>query len=171
MKINRQLAQQAKEKGICEDWYKKLEHTENTADLLQMYLKGIDFCFANDFPSNEFIRKYFKGKMEDFGIFLDDSFQLKNKLKCVALGNCKGILTIDEYNTSEVFIKHQSEITIHANDNAFVMIDLFDDALLHLHASGDAKICVNQYQGKSKIYQTKSGNAQIKIITKNKKTY
>lgn len=171
MKINRQLAKQAKEKGICKDWFKDLEQTENITDLIQMYLKGIDFCLANDFPSNDFIRKHFKGKMEDFGIFLDGSFQLKNKSKCVLLGNCKGILAIDQYNVSEVFVKHQSEIILEAKDNAFVMIDLFDDAVLHIHALGDAKICVNQYQGKSQIHQTKSENAQIKIITKNKKTY
>jgi len=83
--ISKELAKQAKRLNICQEWYDKLKMITDMNGLADMYLNGIDFCLANDFPSIEFIRSNFKGKMEQFGVFLDDSINLTNPMKCVAL--------------------------------------------------------------------------------------
>ena len=88
MDLAKELARQAKKKGICKPWYNELKslNGDNINAMAQMYLKGIDFCLAHDYPDNDFIRAHFKGRMEQYGVFLDDDIKVENKPKCVCLG-------------------------------------------------------------------------------------
>lgn len=64
MDLAKELARQAKKKGICKPWYNELKslNGDNINAMAQMYLKGIDFCLANDYPDNGFIRTHFQGQ-------------------------------------------------------------------------------------------------------------
>lgn len=168
-KIGKELAKDAKINGICKDWYKDLKTTDDIDQLLDMYLRGIDFCLSNDYPTNDYIRANFKGKMEHKGIYLDDQLLAVNARKVVALGRCTGSIEVDEFNVCEVFIKHESEATVTAEGNSFVMIDMFDNSSLSVIAHDQAKVCVNHYGGE--IIFRKEGKGVVKIIEKNKKTY
>lgn len=170
MKLSNELAKQAKKFRICQEWHDELKNLENKKAMIKMYLKGIDFCLSNDYPSNEFIRTNFKGVMEEFGVFLDDSIDLVNTTKCVCLGQTKGRVEINSFGTSEIFAKHYSELTIIAKGDAFVMVDLFDNAVIHIQAYDRAKVCVNRY-GNSTVDNQKNDLAMVKIIEKHKKTY
>lgn len=170
MKIAKELAKQAKRLDICQEWHDELKNLDDKKAMIEMYLKGIDFCLSNDYPNNEYIRANFKGVMEQFGVFLDDSIDLVDVDKCVALGTTKGCVKINGFSVSEIFVKHSSELTIIARDNAFVMVDLFDNAVIHVQAHDRAKVCVNRY-GNSVIDHKASDMAMVKIIEKHKKTY
>lgn len=170
MKIAKELAKEANRKGICKPWYKELKTLEDKRAMVAMYVKGIDFCLSNDYPSNEYIRTNFKGMMEGFGVFLDDNINIVNFRRCIALGNTKGRVEISSFGVSEIFAKHDSELAVIAKDDAFVMIDLFDDAVLHIHAQDRAKVCINRYDG-GKVTTDTIGEAVIKIVEKHKKTY
>lgn len=169
MKLARELAKQAKAKGICKPWYEELKSLEAKESMIQMYLNGIDFCLANDYPDNGFIRAHFKGFMEKYGIFLDDAIIVENKPKCVCLGATNGRVVVRGFDVCEVFAKHESKLTIIAQDNAFVVVDVFDDAVVDIQASDRAKVCVNHYGGS--INEKTEGEALVKIREKNKKTY
>lgn len=169
MRIAKELAKEAKRKGICEEWYVNLKNTEDVAGLAAMYLNGIDFCLSNDYPSNDYLRKHFKGKMEPYGIHLDEDIQVKNERKVVTLGTCTGIVEISEYNVSEVFIKHNTDLVLLVRDNAFVMVDMFDNSRLKVIAGGNSKVCVNLYGGD--VEQDAIENAFVKVKEKDKKTY
>lgn len=172
MKIAKELAKEAKRKGICQEWHSELKTLEDKKELLAMYVKGIDFCLSNDYPNNEYIRTNFKGMMEEFGVFLDDSIDLTNPERCVSLGSTKGRIEINAFGVCEVFAKNDSELIIIAKGDAFVMIDLFDNAVIHIHAQDRAKICVNRYGGSlvsSPI--SPDDTARVKVIEKHKKTY
>lgn len=172
MKLAKELAKEAKRKGICEPWYKELKTLEDKRAMVAMYVKGIDFCLSNDYPTNDYIRANFKGIMEDFGVFLDDQINLVNYKRCVALGTTKGRVEVGSFGVSGIFAKHESELAIIAKDDAFVMIDLFDDATLHIHAQDRAKVCVNRYGGTLVADPINDGDsARVKIIEKHKKTY
>ena len=170
MNLSKKLAKQAKTFDICQEWHDELKTLKDKAAMIKMYLKGIDFCLSNDYPNNEFIRANFKGVMEEYGVFLDDSIDLVNAEKCVALGNTVGTIEINEFATSEIFIKHNSELTIIAKNNAFVVVDLFDNATVHVQAHDTAKVCVNRY-GDSTVEHQNVGGGVVKIIDKHKKTY
>lgn len=169
MNVSRKLASMAKKFGICEDWYLELKNEKNTDRILDMYLRGIDFCLANNFPSNEFIRDNFKGKINDKGIYLDSVLIAKDQPKVVILGSCLGRVETKDFDVCEVFIKDNSEIVITASGNSFVMVDVFDNAKLTVYSKENANVCVNLYGGN--IIQNAQGKGKIKVIRKNKTTY
>ena len=170
MELSKELARDARKKGICKEWYDELHHLTNKDAMIRMYLKGIDFCLSNEYPDNDFIRKHFKGNMEKFGVFLDDAIEVSNKPKCVCLGGTSGRIEVDNFNVCEVFSKHESALNIIAKDNAFVMVDVFDNAVLNVYAHDNAKVCANHYGGYINTFTT-SDNCVVKIIEKYKKTY
>jgi hypothetical protein len=169
MKIGKELALEAKKKGICRSWFEEMKDLTDKKKLVAIYLRGIDFCLANDYPDNDYIRHNFRGVMEPMGVHLDEHVSLSDPRKAVLLGDCKGSISIKGYAVSEIFLKHASEVTIKAEGHSFVMIDMFDNTKLLVIASDDAKICVNRYGGSVKIETL--GNAKIKVIEKHKKTY
>lgn len=169
MKLSKELARQAKAKGICTPWHNELLNLQNKEAMVEMYLKGIDFCLANDYPQNDFIREHFKGVMEKQGVFLDDDIKVENMPKCVCLGKTCGRIEVKGYEVCEIFVKHNSKLNVVAKDNAFVMIDIYDDAVISVYASNRAKVCVNHHGGSINRYAT--NDAVIKIRVKHKKTY
>lgn len=146
-----------------------MKSLEDKDALLEMYVKGIDFCLANDFPTNDYIRDNFAGKMESYGVHLDESLNLSNNRRIIALGRCLGRIETNMYNVSEFFLKHDSDLLVIAKGHSFVMIDMFDNSKLHVIASADAKVCVNHYGGDLKTESCE--DAIIKVIEKNQKTY
>lgn len=166
--VAKELAWQAKAKGICQEWHKELIGLTDKRAMVDMYIRGIDFCLANDFPSNDYIRATFKGVMEDKGVFLDDKVNLANVRYCVALGTTQGEVRVTGYKVCEVFAKHQSSLHVIAEDNAFVEIDMFDDSVVSVTSAAKAKVHVNRYGGTLSIVQSGGG---VKVIEKNKKTY
>jgi hypothetical protein len=168
-KLSKQLAKDAKTKGICREWHDKLKSLEDKKAMVEMYLNGIDFCLANNYPSNDFILANFADVAPQMGVFVDADISVGNKPKCVALGATFGKVTTDGFNVSEVFAKHTSEIEIVAKDNAFVMVDVFDEAQIVVHAYDRAKVCVNIYGGF--VTHETFDDAQIKIREKVKTSY
>lgn len=169
MNIGKELANLAKKKGICKEWYNSMKGLDDKDSLIEMYVKGIDFCLANDFPSNDYIRANFAGKMEAYGVHLDELLNTANDRRVIALGNCRGRIEINAFGVSEVFLKHESDLVVVAKDHSFVMIDMFDNSRLHVIASADAKVCVNHYGGD--LITEKNDDALVRVIQKNKKTY
>ena len=144
--------------------------TEGKDDLIKMYLKGIDFCLSNEYPSNEFIRQHFIGVCEAYGVFLDETITAENFEHVVALGDCEGAAAFNGWNAGQVFVKHRSRLKVLATGNSFVVVDVFDETAVEIEARDNAKVCVNHYGGK--ITTTTDGDKSvIKVIRKQSKTY
>lgn len=169
MSLSKELAKQAKTKGACKEGHDELLSLQDKDAMVELYLRKIDFCLSNEYPDNDFLRSHFKGTMEKHGVFLDDALKVENKPKCVCLGACSGDVLVDGFNVCEVFAKHDSEIAIVASGNAFVMVDVFDNSIVTIHAHDRAKVCVNRYGGT--VNHSADGDAVVKIREKNKKTY
>lgn len=167
--IAKELAKQAKRKGICDEWHKQLKSLTDKRAMVDMYIRGIDFCLSNEFPNNEYIRDNFKGVMEEKGVFLDDEVNLVNPRYCVALGKTEVDVRIVGYKVCEVFAKHQSTLNIMAEDNAFVEVDMFDSSVVSVISYGKSKVHINKYGGALTFDQ--QGESIIKVVEKEKKTY
>jgi hypothetical protein len=168
MKLNKELAAEAQAKGICKEWYSRLQHTEDKHALVKMFLDGIDFCISEDFPSPRFFQ-LFDGIRQQHGIFRDEPIEAENSKYVVAFGHSEGTAKYTAYTTGQIFIKDESKLTVIVFGNAFVMIDIFDSAQIEVKTRENAKVCVNQYGGN--VVPVESGNAKIKIIHKQSKTY
>ena len=170
MKVAKQLAKQAKQLNICQEWHDELKTLTDKQKMAEMYLRGIDFCLANDFPSNDYIKANFSDVINDFGIYLDSKFETNNPDKCVLLGNANGVVNVDGFAVSEIYAKHDSTLTLNVGDNAFVMVDIFDTAGVYVTVTGNAKVCINLY-GNAEVWKEIHDFGVVKVINKHKKTY
>lgn len=155
MGLIEQIKKDGADKGLCQLWQMKLREDLEMKELIELYIRGIDFCISEDFPTLNFIREHFKGQCEPYGVYVDDEIgQLKNAPDVVLNGDCKAMLEYDEYTVSRVFIRHNSKAAINLGDNAHVTVDIFDNSDIVIATAGhDAKVIVKVY-----------GNAKLKTI-------
>lgn len=85
MELVQQLKEDGKAKGLCRMWQMKLRTGLDYEQLIQLYIKGIDFCISENYPTLDFIREHFKGKCEVYGVFVDDEVTDKVNLPDVVL--------------------------------------------------------------------------------------
>ena len=155
-------------KGLCENWQGKLTNNSSVKRLSEMYIRGIDFCISENYPTLEFMRDNFKGKCEPYGIFIDDeNVSLANKESVVLNGRCEAELEYDGYSVSKIYIRHNSEAIIDVREHALVTVDVFDDSCTKIHSSDISTVLVYVY-GSAKVYYSGKG---VKISYKNKNSY
>lgn len=168
MELVKQLREDGTAKGLCQAWQDKLKPGVSMERLVKLYIRGIDFCVKNDFPTLEFLRMYFKGRCEPYGAFVDDVFEKRNVPDVILNGNCNAKLTYDGYNVSRVVIRHTSTASVTVYGYAHLTIDVFDDATLNLVVIGTrAKVIVYRYGNSNVNYN----GSCAKIVIKNKNTY
>lgn len=164
-----QLKVDGTNKGLCDQWQSKLTKTSGVKRLSDLFFRGIDFCISEDFPTLEFMRENFKGKAEKHGIFIDHEIQYEENFPQMVLnGDCNASLLYDQYNVSQLYIRHNSKVKIAVKDHAILTIDAFDDSEIEIETlSNGCKAFVNLY-GNSKV--THKGT-RVVIRKKNKETY
>lgn len=174
MELIQQLKQDGIDKGLCRLWQGKLHAGLSTEQLVKLYIKGIDFCISEDYPTLDFLREHFKGKCEPFGVYIDDELPpTKNKPEMVLNGACKAMLEYDGYTVSRLYIRHDSEVAVIVSDNAILTIDMFNNAKLHISVVGtDARVNINAYGPDVEIeYIGLSSLAKVKTTFNDKTTY
>lgn len=169
MGLIEQLKKDGADKGLCRLWQMKLREGLDMKDLTQLYIRGIDFCISEEYPTLDFIREHFKGKCEPYGVYVDDEVgQLKNVPDVVLNGDCKAMLEYDGYTVSRVFVRHGSKAAINVGDNAHVTVDIFDNSDVVIATAGhEAKVIVKVY-GNAKLETIGEG---IIVRFTNNKTY
>lgn len=163
--LKRALAAEAQAKGICSEWYNFILRATSKERLLTLFVKGLDFCLDNNFPSSELIKE-FDGVRQSYGIFLDEEIAVKSLRSIVALGMSTGRVEIAKFGTAQVWVRDNAKLTVIAKENAFVCVDIADRAEVEIIASESARVSVFQHGGEC-VNQT-SDNACIKVIDKRK---
>lgn len=165
-----ELKRDGKAKGLCRPWQMKLKSGLSVEMLAKLYIKGIDFCISENFPTLSYMKEHYKGRCEPFGIYIDDEDVRGNNLHDVVLnGACKAVLEYDGYSVSRIYARHGADVTVNISGNALLTIDAFDEARVTINAHGvKAKVLVNLY-GNSRVESTTGG--LIKVTFKYKETY
>lgn len=167
MELVQQLKEDGIAKGLCRLWQMKLKPGLGIDSLADLYIRGIDFCIKNDYPTLDFIRENFKGKCEEYGIYVDDMVSEKNRKNVVLNGDCKALLEYNGIAVAHIFVRHDSQANIVTCDRSCVIIDAFDDARLTVAVGNESKAMINLYG--NAVLDTLIGKA--KVIKKNKNTY
>ena len=172
MELVEQLRKDGTEKGLCLLWQRKLRGNLDTEALVKLYIKGIDFCICEDYPTLDFLRVHFKGVCEPFGVYVDEDMPtLANKADLVLNGACRGMLEYDGYSVSRLYVRHTSEIAVNVSDHAILTIDVFDQAKLHLSVVGDdASVILNVYGNNAQIDFVDGEKPSCVIVNYNNKT-
>lgn len=124
------LKQEAVSLGLCKQW------TEAWGDCGQQELidklkKGIDFCLERNWPTPDFIKSNFDRDLLHANlIYVDEHIDLKDAPNGVYVlnGECTGTLWFSSWAAATVYVRHNSNVTIIANDFAKVFIRVYDEA-------------------------------------------
>lgn len=156
--------------NICVDGIAELRQAKTTDDFLAIYLKYIDFCLSENFPSKVDLLNYGNDRLIANGIYIDSQANLLNKSMAVLLGKSQGEAKYFGHPVGQIYMKDESKLNLHCIDLSFLVIDIFDKSELTIKASGNAKVLVNLY-GNAKVFPTQMDKAKIKIVNKLKATY
>ncbi len=145
MTIQEELKQQAVDLGLCKQWQQ--EWGEPTiSELCDKYIRGLDFCIKHDYPSLEYLEQHFKGKVEQYGIYINEDGVSTNQKDVVINGNSNVRIYTD--SVCDVTIRHNSIAKINVSGNGFVYVSMHDNSRLIIESkSPNSKICVSLFGG------------------------
>lgn len=145
--IGKQLKEQASKLGACEQGLEGLERL-NQQELINRYIHFIDFIVENpNFPSNEFIKKNFdKALLEHNNIYVDSEIERRNARQIVVVqGKSHGVLLYDGFTTADVYVRHNSEVTIDCSRLSKVFISVYDNAKVRVIQRDGASVYVYKH--------------------------
>lgn len=160
MKVGKEIALEAKKKGICEEWFADMIKKNDIKPLCEMYFKGDDWAMEKDFPDLSILRK-FKGSIFPYGMIVDSiSEKFENNYRIAFFGTCDSEITYNNYSVGKVIVRHQSKVKISAFGSSKVFINLLDEAEIEVEAIEDTEVIIYQYSTSSKFKI--SGNVEVK---------
>ncbi|MDR0419101.1 MAG: hypothetical protein LBH34_02680 [Prevotellaceae bacterium] len=168
-KLINTIKQDAINKGLCRLWQRKFKQGLEIKNLAEMFIKGIDFCICENFPTVEFLEENFKDKCELYGVFVNDHNVMCRDMPDVVLnGECKAILEYNSYSVSRLYIRHNSEAHIKASDHAYVTVDAFNNSKLVIDTTDSKAVVLINLYGDSHVECIGMG---IKVRFMNKEIY
>jgi len=160
MKIGQEIALELRKSKIeiCDEYYQNMMTFSSYAQLAMMYFKGSDWSMENDFPTVDILRKHKEGLLP-CGMMTDVSETYSNRRYLAILGNSNSVLKYDAFSVAEIIIRHNSKVLIQASGNAFLVINIMDNAEIEIECIEDAKVSVYDYGQNTKIIS--EGNVKI----------
>lgn len=150
MNVSEMLKEQAVNLGLCVAWAKEWG-SPTKEQLVDMYIKGLDFCILHNYPSNEFIKNNFGKIAEDKGVFTDAKVDLLNPSITILNGNCTGQVVLTGFASRDIHVRHNSNVKIIVRDFAKAFVRVYDKG----HA-----VIENESDSRSFLYQ-KGGTATV----------
>ena len=144
-KLNTELRETAIEYGLCAQWQKIWDDNKTPQELIDMWKRGIDFGIAHDYPTPTFIRENFdRDLLHDNLIYVDEHIDLDNAPSGVYVlnGECSGTIHFREWSAATIYVRHNSHISIIAEDFAKIFVRLYDEAEAYVCDVGDAVVRV-----------------------------
>lgn len=128
--------------GLCGKWQEKWTKDTDVDGMLDMFVKGQDFCIMHDWPSVEVLKRYGGERLRKHGVYADEEFEAYNIPTLIAVGKCKGTLTVDGRHVMSAYVRHKSRLRIEAKGEARVFVEVYDEAEVEIEKDGDTKVFV-----------------------------
>jgi len=164
MNVSETLKKEAIKLRLCDGWTNDWG-TPTKEELVDMYIRGLDFCIFNNYPSNDFIKKHFGKIAEDKGVYTDVEIKIINPPIAILNGNTKGEITLSEYSSRDIHVRHNSNIKITVRDYAKAFVHLYDNATVKIVNEGNARSFLYKKGGTATI----NGNVLVRNFKLNKR--
>lgn len=153
MTVSEELKTKAVELGLCTQWQNGWG-APTKEQLVEKYIKGLDFCIEHDYPSVAYMKRNFDGIMQKMGVFADDTIaeyiSTPTRRTIVINGHSDGKIECKEYSVVAVYVRHSSNIEVVVCDRANIMVFVYDSANVSVKNIGVGRATVIQYGGRVK---------------------
>jgi len=142
MGISELLLKEAIKYNLCQPWQDNWKGDLDS--LMSMYKRGIDFCVEHDYPSLDIIRRYLKGKTEDYNVFIDAESEVSVYSDTViVLGDSKIKLWVADYGVVSLYLLHSAEVTVICGPHSSISVETYNDSKLKVRQT--SKVSVFRY--------------------------
>lgn len=152
------IVTEARKKGLCKEWFADFLKDNSIKHLCERFFEGSDWTMENDFPTLSILQK-FKYEAELYGLFADyegvSGFQ-----KSAFFGKSKAEIVASGCDVKEIYIRHDSELKLTISGNAYVVVNVLDNAKVDIDISGEAQLTVYNYSENSTIV----GKGNFKVL-------
>ena len=135
--VSKELKSVAVGLGLCKEWQKDWRD-EDKHSMCEMYVRGIDFCISNDYPSAEYMKENFDGIMQEHNIYVDDHKDIKVNGKGVYRGviNGNSEINIDfsGFKIVDLYVRHNSKVNITIGGLTKVHVSVYDNAVVNMRS-------------------------------------
>ena len=133
--------------GLCAQWTADWHDNSSKHEMVEKFVKGIDFCIGRNWPSTKDMKKYFGDVIHDHGVYVDENVDLKNPKTVILNGECVANISYDWMDSGEIYVRHNSSLYLKVNGFSRVFVNMLDGAELHVECEDTAKCFVYQYGG------------------------
>lgn len=145
--------------GLCAQWTAEWKNNSTKDEMVEKFVRGIDFCIGRDWPSTKDMKKYFGDVMHNHGVYVDENVEAMNPKTLILNGACVANVCYDGTSTGEIYVRHSSSLYLKVKGLSRVFVNLLDGGELHVACEEGTKCFVYQYGGK---VVKKSGSVTIR---------
>ena len=131
--------------GLCQQWTDEWADDSTRDDLLDKYIRGIDFCLKHNYPAPDFIKQHFDADyLCEKGVYVDlvDNIQLKPVN--IILGN--SIIKAEvSSNCNQIYACHNSELYLDVCYKTKIWVTVMDYAKVHINCRKGSKVYLHKY--------------------------
>ena len=148
--ISKILKEEAIRYGLCVAWTKEWG-SPTKEQMVDMYIKGLDFCIEHNYPSNAFIKEQFGDIAIRKGVFTDMDVNELNPPTAILNGNCTGKIELTGFVSRDIYVRHNSKVKIIIRDNAKAFVRVYDNAHAIIENEGVSRCFVYRMGGTATI--------------------
>lgn len=146
--LSKSLYHEAMKLGLCKDWQCIWPEETDVYTLLSMLKDGIEFCIEHDFPSCGLVKRFATDEeLRESGIFIganvDGEF---GSGVYVLMGSCSGTIRFRRWSAATIYLRHDSDIRIVADEGSRIHIRLYDNAGVETEKNGSARVVVRDHR-------------------------
>lgn len=146
--LNRYLRSEARVMGLCDQWYDGWEKDSTRQELIEKYVRGIDFCISHDFPCLDFIRENFpRFQLRENGIYVDEGGVIERAGVVIVLGDSDLVVRVSGFMVCTLYVRHGSHVDVDVSGSGRVFIECYDESVVRVSAVEESKAFVYHYGG------------------------
>lgn len=149
-KLSDRMKQEAVSLGLCAQWTAEWENGTSKDEMVEKFVRGLDFCIQHNFPSTEVMKKDFGDVIHKHGVYVDEEVHLRHPKTIVLNGRCRGSLYCGDFDAGNIYVRHDTDVTIRVDGHAYVHISVYDKAKVNVMCAPSAKCFIYQYGGEIK---------------------
>lgn len=157
MNVSKVLKEEAMKFGLCVGWTEQWG-SPTKEQLVEMYIKGLDFCILHNYPSNEFIKEHFGEIAIQKGVYTDMKVDVLNPPTAILNGECSGTIVLTGFVSRDIHVRHNSKVKIIIRDAAKAFIRVYDKAHVIVENESASRCFVYKKGGRATI----SGNVLVR---------
>lgn len=163
--LKKQLMAAAKAKGMCDEGKRIIRKARSVEEMLQQYHDHIGWHMENDNPPEAVLKEHFAGFHNEWAAADVKGVEFTDQEKVLMVLGSEGETHYTTGKRGRVFVRHNSELTVYAQQKTFVVVSAYENARVRIRPEDTARVCVFLH-GNSQLIDTPDMPKQITVKTR-----